>query len=147
MAKYTEKQRELDELTNVEVPKNSKEIEFALSLGDLRENAEFKAAKERQGILNTTITKLHNDIDRAQIFDPSKINTTSISFGTVVTLHNTIKDKDEVFTILGPWESDPNNNIISYASPFGAAIMSKRKGEQFKFTVEYTVSDIQAAVF
>ncbi|GMO48941.1 MAG: transcription elongation factor GreA [Termitinemataceae bacterium] len=150
MAKYTEKQKELDELTNVEVPKNSKEIEFALSLGDLRENAEFKAAKERQQILNTTITKLKNEIDRSQLFDPSKINTTSVSFGTVVTLHNDSKDNDEVYTILGPWESDPNNKIISYMSPFGSLIMNKRKGEQFKSTINeesYTVKDIQAAAF
>ncbi|GMO26477.1 MAG: transcription elongation factor GreA [Termitinemataceae bacterium] len=151
MAKHNEKQRELDELINVEVPKNSKELDFALSLGDLKENAEFKAAKERQAILNSTISKLQGEIDRAQLFDPSTINTQRVSFGTVVTLLNETKNVEEVYTILGPWESDPTNKIISYRSPFGDSVMNKRVGEHFVFSINnddlsYEVKDIKAAV-
>jgi transcription elongation factor GreA len=150
MAKYDEKQRQLTHLMDDEIPLNSKEIAFALSLGDLRENAEYKAAKEKQELLNSTITKLKNEIDRAQLFDPKTINTNRVSFGTVVTLNNTVSGSDEVYTVLGPWESDPDNKVISYLSPFGNALMNKRSGENFDFSindgkVSYTVRSITAA--
>jgi transcription elongation factor GreA len=152
ITKYEKKQEQLAHIMDVEIPANSKEIAFALSLGDLRENAEYKAAKEKQEILNSTITKLKNEIDRAQLFDPSTINTNRISFGTIVTLSNEVKGIDEIYTLLGPWESDPDNNIISYLSPFGNSLLNKRIGEKFDFTINdgtvtYMVKDIQPATF
>lgn len=149
-SKYQEKQRQLQHIMEVEVPANSKEIGFALSLGDLRENAEYKAAKEKQEILNATVAKLKDEIERAQIFDPSTVNTNRVSFGTVVVLHNNAKGIDETYTILGPWESDPDNNIISYLSPFGGSILNRKVGEQFDFSINdtkitYTVKSIEAA--
>jgi transcription elongation factor GreA len=149
-AMYEEKQRQLARIMDVEVPANSKEIAFALSLGDLRENAEYKAAKEKQEILNSTVAKLKDEIERAQLFDPNSINTAKVSFGTRVTLHNTAKDQKEEYTILGPWESDPDHHIISYLSPFGGAILNKTVGEQFEFSindekVSYLVEQIAAA--
>jgi transcription elongation factor GreA len=146
-AKYEEKQRQLAHIMDEEVPANSKEIGFALSLGDLRENAEYKAAKERQDILNSTVAKLKDEIERAQIFDPATVNIGRVSFGTKVTLLNNSSKKTEEFTILGPWESDPNNRIISYLSPFGGAVLNKKVGEGFDFSIgdekiSYTVQDI-----
>jgi transcription elongation factor GreA len=137
---------------DVEVPANSKEIAFALSLGDLRENAEYKAAKEKQEILNSTVAKLKDEIERAQIFDPKAINTSRVSFGTRVVLRNDSKGGDEEYTILGPWESDPENRIISYLSPFGGALLNKKKGEKFDFSINdekmaYTVKVISPVVF
>jgi transcription elongation factor GreA len=151
-AMYDEKQRQLAHIMEVEVPANSKEIAFALSLGDLRENAEYKAAKEKQELLNSTVAKLKDEIERAQLFDPSTINTKRVSFGTTVTLKNDSSGKQEVYTILGPWESDPDHNIISYLSPFGGAILNKTVGEQFDFSindekVSYVVELISAASF
>jgi transcription elongation factor GreA len=136
----------------VEVPANSKEIGFALSLGDLRENAEYKAAKEKQGILESTVTKLKDEIGRAQLFDPGTINLGRVSFGTKVLLANDSNGEKEEYTILGPWESDPDNRIISYLSPLGGAILNKKIGESFNFTineekVSYTVQGIQAVAF
>ncbi|GMO29020.1 MAG: transcription elongation factor GreA [Termitinemataceae bacterium] len=150
VAKYDEKQKQLQNIMDVEIPKNSKEIAFALSLGDLRENAEYKAAKERQEILNSTSTKLKDEIDRAQLFDPSTINTNSVSFGTVVTLNNITKGTDETYTLLGPWESDPDNKVISYLSPLGKSIINRRIGEEFVFSINdadlsYKIANIQAA--
>ncbi|MDR1250582.1 MAG: transcription elongation factor GreA [Treponema sp.] len=149
-AMYEEKQRQLARIMDVEVPANSKEIAFALSLGDLRENAEYKAAKEKQEILNSTVAKLKDEIERAQIFDPNSINTAKVSFGTRVVLHNVTGNRKEEYTILGPWESDPDNNIISYLSPFGGAILNRTVGEQFDFsindeTVSYVAEQISAA--
>ncbi|MDR1787577.1 MAG: transcription elongation factor GreA [Treponema sp.] len=132
LAKYTEKQQRLDRIKTEEIPANSKEIEFALSLGDLRENAEYKAAKEKQTLLNSTMTKLQDEISRAQIFDPSTVTTNRISFGTRVVLHNNNKNEDETYTILGPWESDPEHHIISYLSPFGKSMMDKAAGDSFE---------------
>jgi transcription elongation factor GreA len=133
-----------------EVPANSKEIAFALSLGDLRENAEYKAAKEKQELLNSTVAKLKEEIERAQIIDPSTVNTEKVSFGTKVVLVNRETGEETNFTILGPWESDPENHIISYLSPFGSAILNKKTGEEFEWlfdksrdeTVKYTIKEI-----
>jgi transcription elongation factor GreA len=151
-AKYEEKQRQLVHIMDEEVPANSREIAFALSLGDLRENAEYKAAKEKQEILNSTVAKLKDEIERAQIFDPATVNTGRASFGTRVALLNNSSKKTEEFTILGPWESDPENRIISYLSPFGGAILNKKVGEGFDFSMDeekvtYTVRSISGFDF
>jgi transcription elongation GreA/GreB family factor len=116
----------------------------------LKENAEYKSAKEKQHMLNLTLSKLQEELNRATVFDPTTSTTAVVSFATVVTLHNNETDKDEEYTILGPWESDPDNNIISYMSPFGNAIMEKKAGEQITFVVNeheysYIVKDIQKA--
>ncbi|MDR2210432.1 MAG: transcription elongation factor GreA [Spirochaetaceae bacterium] len=140
-AKYEEKQRHLAHIMDEEVPANSKEIAFALSLGDLRENAEYKAAKEKQEILNSTVAKLKDEIERAQLFDPATVNTDRISFGTRALLVNIHSREEEEYTILGPWESDPENHIISYLSPFGSAMLNKRIGEQFEFFFDKTNRD------
>jgi transcription elongation factor GreA len=129
---------------DVEVPANSKEIAFALSLGDLRENAEYKAAKEKQEILNSTVAKLKDEIERAQIFDPASVNTERVSFGTRVVLKNNADDKEEEYTILGPWESDPEHGIISYLSPFGSALLNKKAGESFDFAFDLSRKDERA---
>jgi len=151
LAKYQEKQRLLAQIIEVDIPANSKEIAAALLHGDLSENAEYKAAKENQTRLNSQVTKLNGEIDRAQIFDPSLVNTSKVSFGTRVTLLDRNNGNREEYTILGPWESDPDNRIISYLSPFGAAIMNKAAGEEVDFSineekVSYTVEVISSAV-
>jgi transcription elongation factor GreA len=151
LPKYQEKQRQMANIINEEIPANSKELEFAKSLGDLRENAEYKAALEKQAILNATMAKLSEDLERAQIFDPGTVNTVRVSFGTKVTLLNQAGKVEEEFTILGPWESDPANRIISYMSPFGGALLNKTVGEQVDFSMNdekasYTVESISAAL-
>jgi transcription elongation factor GreA len=151
LPKYQEKQRQLASIINEEIPANSKELEFAKSLGDLRENAEYKAALEKQTILNATMAKLNEDLERAQLFDPSAVNTGKVSFGTRVALLNRDSGVREEYTILGPWESDPDNRIISYMSPFGGAILNKTTGEQVDFSINdekasYIVESITAAL-
>jgi len=148
---YEEKTRLLSHIQEVEVPNNSKEIEYALSLGDLRENAEYKAAKEKQEQLNTHVAKLKEEIEKAQLFDPASINTSKVSFGTKVVLQNETAGRTEEYTILGQWESDPNNNIISYLSPFGNAILNRSAGERFEFVsnkerISYLVESITPAI-
>jgi transcription elongation factor GreA len=145
---YEARTRELQNILDVEVPKNSKEISAALQLGDLRENAEYKAAKEKQDILNTTAARLKEEIEKSQIFDPKDVDVSKISFSTTVTLQNDNTDGEEKFTILGPWESDPSENIISYLSPFGSELWHHEVGEKLSFVINdreynYTVKGIE----
>jgi len=150
--KYEEKQKQLVHIMDVEVPANSREIEAARLHGDLKENAEYIAAKEKQAQLNTMAEKLKEEIDRAQIFDPVMIDTSRVSFGTLVVLKNETIDKVEKYTILGPWESDPENHVISYQTPFGKAMINKVAGDRFQFTsdnenISYFVERIEAVAF
>ena len=148
--KMEEKQREMQRLVEEDIPRNSKEIGFALSLGDLRENAEYKAAKEEQNRLSNTLSRLQEELGRAQIFDPTTVTTTRVSFGTVVVLENLKTHTKETYTILGPWESSPENGIISYMSPLGTNLLNHKPDETLSFTVNdeekvYKILKISAA--
>ena len=150
--KYEEKQKQLVRIMDVEVPANSREIEDARQHGDLKENAEYIAAKEKQVQLNTMAERLKEEIDRAQIFDPVMIDTSRVSFGTIAVLKNESSGQTEKYTILGPWESDPENYVISYQTPFGKAMINKVAGERFQFNsdnenISYFVERIEAANF
>jgi len=151
-AKFEEKQRQLIRIMDAEIPANSREIEAARLHGDLKENDEYIAAKEKQAQLNTMAERLKEDIDRAQIFDPAMIDTSRVSFGTLVVLRNEGGGGEERYTILGPWESDPENNVISYQTPFGKAMINKSAGDRFQFTsdnenISYAVERIEAGAF
>ena len=148
--KLEEKKAHIEHIQNVEIPKNAKEIGEARALGDLKENAEYKAAKDHQHLLNVELSRLQEELNRAVIFDPTTITTSVVSFATRVTLQNNITGAEEAFTILGPWESDPEHGIISYMSPLGNALMDLRPGESATFTINetdynYTVKSISAA--
>jgi transcription elongation factor GreA len=151
LAKYQEKQRQLAAILEVDIPANSREIEAAKQHGDLKENAEYHAAREKQTQLNSLASRLSGEIDRVQIFDPSTVNTSRVSFGTRVTLLNKNSGNREEFTILGPWESDPERMVISYLSPFGGAILNKAVGDEAEFAgsdekVTYIVEKIDSAL-
>ena len=144
------KKAELDKIQTVDIPENAREIAEARAQGDLKENAEYKAAKEQQHWLNEQATKLQSELNRALVFDPTTITTAVVSFSTCVTLTDKDTGKDEIYTILGPWESDPDNGIISYMAPFGNAIMDKKVGDNVAFEINehkynYVVKDIKAA--
>ena len=148
--KLEEKKAEIDNIKNVELETNKKELADAKAKGDLKENAEYQAAKERKQFLEHTLSKLQEELNRAVIFDPTTSTTAVVSFATEVTMHNNIDNKDEEYTILGPWESDPDNNIISYMSPFGNAILDKKVGDTVKFTInehnyDFTIKEINKA--
>lgn len=129
------KKRELDHIISVELPNVAKEIAEAREFGDLSENAEYSAAKEHQRNLNNTAGKLQEEIAKAQIFDPTTVNTTRVSFGTVTTMMNLQTNKEETYTILGPWESDPTNGIYSYKTQVAIAILNAKEGEELSFTI------------
>lgn len=147
---FEERQRGLMNLLDVEVPKNSKEIATARDYGDLKENAEYKAAKERQEILNNTAARWKEDLERAQIVPEDEIDTTRAGFGTKVTLYNNITKKEEAFTIMGPWESNPEKQILSHLSPFAGELLNAQVGDKLEFTInerayDYVVKKIELA--
>jgi transcription elongation factor GreA len=149
---FNAKKKELQHVLDVEVPKNAKEIGTAMAMGDLKENAEYHAAKEYQTMLSATVGTLTKEIDSATVIEPSDVDVTKVGFGTVVSLVSNTDGKTETYTILGPWESDPVNNVISYLSPFGDKLLGAKVGEGLKFTInerkcDYTVKTIQLASF
>ncbi|TFG84711.1 MAG: transcription elongation factor GreA [Spirochaetales bacterium] len=151
-AKYEEKTKLLTRIMEEDVPANQKEIAYALSLGDLRENSEYKAAKEKQDELNSKVAKLKNEIERSQLFDVTTLTTSKISFGTEVLLRNETEKTDETYIILGPWESDPTNHIISYLSPLGKRLLNHKAGDELVFAIHdrkfsYVVKSIKAASY
>lgn len=132
---YENRQRELRQILEDEIPENSKEIGLALQKGDLRENAEYKAALEKQEQLKNAVSRLQEDLQNAQIFDLAEVNDSVISFGTEVQLTNIDNNTTERYVILGPWESDPEHNVISYLSPLGAKLWQHRANDELQFTI------------
>lgn len=147
---FEDKQRRLQHIHEVEVPQNSKEIATAREYGDLKENAEYKAAKERQDMLNNTVARLKEDLERATIVAPKEFDDSVVGFGTRVTLENIDSKEVESYTVLGPWESDPDNKIISYLSPLGSELCSHKAGDELRFEINersyaYKVKKVEKA--
>ena len=149
-AKLDEKKALEAKMTTIDIPAIAKEVADAKEKGDLKENAEYIAAKEAQHKLNNDLNRLQGELARAVIFDPTTATTSMVSFGTEVVLTNNATGKDEKYIIMGPWESDPDAGIISYMSPFGNAILDSKVGEKLEFTINehennYTVKSIKLA--
>jgi transcription elongation factor GreA len=121
---------ELRRLKNVEMPKISKEIAVAREHGDLSENAEYDAAKDKQGLLHKRITDLEEKLARADIIDTSSLPDNRVVFGSVVVVYNIDKDHEQSFQLIGELESDPTRGKISVSSPLGRALIGKEGGEE-----------------
>ena len=133
--KLDEKRSLVEKMQNEDIPAIAREVAEAKEKGDLKENAEYIAAKEAQHKLGNDLKRLQEELARAVIFDPTTATTSLVSFGTKVTLLDEKSGKEEVYTILGPWESDPENGVISYMSPFGNAILDHKAGDKLSFTI------------
>lgn len=124
--------RELQNILTVERPKNIKAIEEARSHGDLFENAEYHAAKERQAFLEAKINELEMAINRSEVIEINKVNSDKVYFGVTVELRNMATDESVVYQLVGPYESDPDSGRISVASPLGKALIGKEEGDEIK---------------
>ncbi|WP_313439305.1 transcription elongation factor GreA [Novosphingobium sp.] len=109
-------------------------IEEARAHGDLSENAEYHAAKERQGQVEATIADLEDKITRAQIVDPATLSSDKIIFGATVTLLDD-DEKPVKYQIVGPYEADARIGRISYNSPLGKALIGRKVEEEIEVTV------------
>jgi len=121
---------ELKHLRDVERPRISKDIGAAIEMGDLSENAEYHAAKERQGMVEARIKELEDKISRAEVIDPTKLSGTRIAFGATVTVLDVEADKELTYQIVGADESDVEQNRISVTSPIARALMGKEPGDE-----------------
>ncbi len=126
---------EYDDLVQKQIPDNAKELAIARSYGDLRENHEYKAAKERRAFLNARKAELERDLDAAQATDFASADISAVNIGTIATLTNLAQDRQETFTILGAWDGDPDKGLISYLTPLGQSLVGAKVGEEISFEV------------
>ena len=124
--------QELRQLKKVERPKNIRAIEEARSHGDISENAEYHAAKERQGFLEGRMNELNSVIAGSEIIEAEEGPADRVVFGRTVSLYNIQTDEEVDYQLLGPYESDPENGKISVTSPLGQALIGKEKGDEVK---------------
>ena len=141
---------EYQELVQKKIPANSKEIALARSYGDLRENHEYKAAKETQKIIMRQKEELEAQMMRARGMDFSNAKTDIVNIGTVVVATDPGTNQRETFTILGAWDSDPDQGIISYLTPIGQALLGRKVGDAVEFELHGTkrqlrIESIEAA--
>ncbi|MDQ2919635.1 MAG: GreA/GreB family elongation factor [Verrucomicrobiota bacterium] len=127
---------EFEELVNKKIPENSKEIGIARSYGDLRENFEFKAAKEMQAVLMRRKSELESALLNARGTNFQNPDTSQVSIGTVVSLREQ-SGKEETYTLLGAWDGDPDRGIISYQTAIGQALLGHRVGEKVNLNTEH----------
>ena len=130
---YERLTRELKALRE-ERPKIVDAIEEARAHGDLSENAEYHAAKERQGQVEASIADLEDKVSRAQIIDPTTLSGDKVIFGATVTLLDE-DDKPVKYQIVGPYEADARAGRISYNSPLGKALIGRKAEEEIEVTV------------
>ncbi len=147
---YEKIKKELDRLMKVERPKNIKDIEEARAHGDLSENAEYHAAKERQGHIDAKKRELEHKLVHAQIIDVSKLTNEKAVFGATVTLGDTDTGETRKYTLVGQEEADIKKGKISVQSPVGKALIGHKVGDVVTIkapgkTVEYEIQEIEIA--
>ena len=123
-------QEELKQLKTVERPQIIKAISEAREHGDLSENAEYHAARERQSFVEGRVGELEDVISRAEVIDLAKLDGKRVTFGTKVTVYDEDADKDVEFSIVGPYEANLEKGLISVSSPLAKGLMSKESGSQ-----------------
>ena len=129
---YEKKRSEFDHLMNEEFSENARDLGEAISRGDLRENAEYKAAREKQAMLVGKAERMKAELQKIVIIEPHSVNSNIVSPGTKVTLRHEGKRELETYTILGPWDVNIEKNIISYLSPVGKGLLNRTVGEIIK---------------
>jgi transcription elongation factor GreA len=127
--KLHEELESLEEELHFKLPK---EIQHAREFGDLRENAEYKAALERQSIVKARIGQVRQRLSEVDSIDLSKIPTDRIAYGSKVVLFDLEKEEKVTYKLVTSEESDPDNGMISTVSPIGQALMGKEEGDEVK---------------
>jgi transcription elongation GreA/GreB family factor len=139
---FAKKREELHHLKNVEIPANSKALQAAREMGDLRENFEYKAARARAEYLSARVGELAGEISRVRVLDPSQIDISQVRIGTKLELSN--GDSRREVTILGPWESDPERGIYSNESDVARKLIGHASGDVVSFMGnDYVIESIR----
>ncbi|MEN8147560.1 MAG: transcription elongation factor GreA [Campylobacterota bacterium] len=140
--------KEFKYLKEVEKPKASREKEVAAALGDRSENADYHAAKEKLRHIDKRLFYLNALLHKTQIIDPSTLDHTRVHFGSTVTLTNLETDEEEVYTICGAYESEPENGLITIHAPLSKLMIGRRVGDEFSIDLpggkkEYEVEKLE----
>ena len=133
---YDRKLADLDLITKEKIPANSQAIEAARELGDLKENAEYQMAKDDQKVLLARQAELQADLMRAKATDFTEAPSDSVGIGTIVDLKDSNSGDKIKYTILGAWDGDPENNILSYLTPLAQNILGKKVGEVVEIDIQ-----------
>tara|TARA_E500000178_G_scaffold106536_1_gene106243 strand:+ start:62 stop:562 length:501 start_codon:yes stop_codon:yes gene_type:complete len=120
---------ELMKLKTEERPAVIKAIAAAREHGDLSENAEYHAARERQSFIEGRVAELEDVVSRAEVINMSQLTGETITFGTIVTVADEDTDEESVYSIVGPYEADLSKGLISTSSPIARALIGKRVGD------------------
>lgn len=141
-------QKLLKHLITVERPDVVAAIEEARGHGDLSENAEYDAAKERQGMIEGKISQIQDKLARAMIIDPAKMSSEKVTFGATVTVFDVATEESSVYKIVGEDEADIKNGTISIHSPIARALIGKMEDDEITFRApggmrEYVIEQIE----
>ena len=132
---YKKLSQELEQLKTHERGIIAKVIDEARELGDLKENAEYHAAKDKQGLMEARIAELTDVVGRAQVVDPSKLAHERVSFGSTVVMTDQETEEELRYTIVGGQESNPSKGLISFQSPVAKALLGKEEGDEVEITL------------
>lgn len=133
-ASLDEKRTILSRLLSTEIPQMAKVIEAARELGDLRENSEYHAAKDRQKLMMQQAAELEDLIARARVVEEKETESSTSRFGSRIRLRESKSGDEADWLILGMWEADPQRNIISYLTPFGSQLLGRTAGDHLSIT-------------
>jgi len=138
---------ELKHIREVDRPQNVEDIETARAHGDLKENAEYHAAKDRQGFLDARMKQLVSRLALTEVIDPNALSGERVVFGATVTLEDAESGEEKVYTIVGEDESDAKQGRISVTSPMARALIGKDLDDSVKFKApggmrEYEITDV-----
>jgi transcription elongation factor GreA len=132
---------ELKQLKFVDVPINIQDIETAREHGDLRENAEYHAAKDKQGHLAARIKYVEGRVALAEVINPLSIKSSRVTFGATVTLEKVEIEEEVVYQIVGEDESNPSNQLISIKSPLARAMLGKEVDDEFQLKTSIGITE------
>lgn len=129
---YEKLQAEVKDLKEVKRPDVVKAIEEALEHGDLKENAEYHAAKEAQKNIDNRLAELAEILGNSRIVDPSELEHAKVSFGSTVVMTDMDSDEELTYTIVGGCESNPDMGLISFGSPLAKQLLGREEGDEVK---------------
>ncbi|WP_372998544.1 transcription elongation factor GreA [Sulfurimonas sp.] len=145
---YEKLQAEVKDLKEVKRPEIVKAIEDALEHGDLKENAEYHAAKEGQKNIDNRLAELAEILGNSRIVDPSELEHAKVSFGSTVVMTDMETDEELTYTIVGGCESNPDMGLISFGSPLAKQLLGREEGDEVKVNLpngvkEYEIEEVR----